>query len=281
MQDELEQASEIYNLIVAFLVNYSFQIVGAILIFVAGTFVAGKISNWLLRFCESKGLDVTLSKFIANIVKLLVILMVSIIALGNPGISVTPFVAAIGALSLGAGLALQGLLSNYGAGLNIILTRPFVVGDTVLLQGVSGIVSDITLSTTLLVDEDEVRITIPNRHIVGEIIHNSGAMSLVETQFIVTPGTNIQNVIKIALRAVRTTEGLGDDTKALFGVSQFSGLGVEISGRIWVPTAQRVHFKYLMNKSLHNLLKDSGVELAIPAQAIRLQHDHAGSTTPG
>jgi len=281
MQDELEQASEIYNLIVAFLVNYSFQIVGAILIFVAGTFVAGKISNWLLRFCESKGLDVTLSKFIANIVKLLVILMVSIIALGNLGISVTPFVAAIGALSLGAGLALQGLLSNYGAGLNIILTRPFVVGDTVLLQGVSGIVSDITLSTTLLVDEDEVRITIPNRHIVGEIIHNSGAMSLVETQFIVTSGTNIQNVIKIALRAVRTTEGLGDDTKALFGVSQFSGLGVEISGRIWVPTAQRVHFKYLMNKSLHNLLKDSGVELAIPAQAIRLQHDHAGSTTPG
>jgi small conductance mechanosensitive channel len=281
MQDELEQASEIYNLIVAFLVNYSFQIVGAILIFVAGTFVAGKISNWLLRFCESKGLDVTLSKFIANIVKLLIILMVSIIALGNLGISVTPFVAAIGALSLGAGLALQGLLSNYGAGLNIILTRPFVVGDTVLLQGVSGIVSDITLSTTLLVDEDEVRITIPNRHIVGEIIHNSGAMSLVETQFIVTSGTNIQNVIKIALRAVRTTEGLGDDTKALFGVSQFSGLGVEISGRIWVPTAQRVHFKYLMNKSLHNLLKDSGVELAIPAQAIRLQHDHAGSTTPG
>lgn len=281
MQDELEQASEIYNLIVAFLVNYSFQIVGAILIFVAGTFVAGKISNWLLRFCESKGLDVTLSKFIANIVKLLIILMVSIIALGNLGISVTPFVAAIGALSLGAGLALQGLLSNYGAGLNIILTRPFVVGDTVLLQGVSGIVSDITLSTTLLVDEDEVRITIPNRHIVGEIIHNSGAMSLVETQFIVTSGTNIQNVIKIALRAVRTTEGLSDDTKALFGVSQFSGLGVEISGRIWVPTAQRVHFKYLMNKSLHNLLKDSGVELAIPAQAIRLQHDHAGSTTPG
>lgn len=281
MQDELEQASEIYNLIVAFLVNYSFQIVGAILIFVAGTFVAGKISNWLLRFCESKGLDVTLSKFIANIVKLLIILMVSIIALGNLGISVTPFVAAIGALSLGAGLALQGLLSNYGAGLNIILTRPFVVGDTVLLQGVSGIVRDITLSTTLLVDEDEVRITIPNRHIVGEIIHNSGAMSLVETQFIVTSGTNIQNVIKIALRAVRTTEGLGDDTKALFGVSQFSGLGVEISGRIWVPTAQRVHFKYLMNKSLHNLLKDSGVELAIPAQAIRLQHDHADSTTPG
>jgi small conductance mechanosensitive channel len=135
MEEELARASAIYDLIVTFLVNYSFQIVGAILIFVAGVVIASKVSNWLFKFCQSKGLDVTLSKFIANVVKLLFILMVGIIALGNLGISVTPFVAAIGALSLGAGLALQGLLSNYGAGLNIILTRPFLVGDTVLVQG--------------------------------------------------------------------------------------------------------------------------------------------------
>lgn len=64
--------------------------------------------------------------------------MVAIIALDKVGIIVTPFIAAIGALSLGAGLALQGLLSNYGAGFNIILTRPFIVGDTIRVQNVSG-----------------------------------------------------------------------------------------------------------------------------------------------
>ena len=89
MEEELARASAIYDLIVTFLVNYSFQILGAILIFVAGIVIASKISNGLFTFCQSKGLDVTLSKFIANGVKLLFILMIGIIALGNLGISVT------------------------------------------------------------------------------------------------------------------------------------------------------------------------------------------------
>ena len=271
MQEQLGQASEIYNLIVTFLVNYSFQILGAILILIAGVFLAGKISNWLFGFCQSKNIDITLSKFIANLVLLLFILMVGIIALGNIGISVTPFVAAIGALSLGAGLALQGLLSNYGAGLNIILTRPFVVGDTICVQGVTGVVNDVALATTVLIDEDDVRITIPNKHIVGEIIHNSGPVSLVEVDFTVTPRTDIPGVLRLAMEAVQTTEGLDDATKALFGVSKLSGTGLEISGRIWVPTKQFFHFKYAIVANLSYLLQQADVAVAMPAQEVHVK----------
>ena len=77
MQEQLGQASEIYDLVVTFLVNYSFQILGAILILVVGIFIAGKISNWLFAFCQSKNLDITLSRFIASVVKLLFILMIA------------------------------------------------------------------------------------------------------------------------------------------------------------------------------------------------------------
>lgn len=148
-----------------------------------------------------------------------------------------------------------------------------MVGDTVLVQGVSGIVQDITLSTTILVDEDDVRITIPNRHIVGEIIHNSGAMSLVETHFLVCTNSNIQDVIDDSLQAVLAIDGLGNDTRALFGVSQLSGLGIEITGRIWVPTAQYFYYKFAINQSVQDRLIQTGVELATPAQTIRLQQD--------
>jgi len=271
MQEELEQATRIYELIVTFLVNYSFQIVGALLILVLGIFIAGKVSAWLFKFCQSKNLDVTLSKFLANIVRLAFILMVGIIALGNIGISVTPFVAAIGALSLGAGLALQGLLSNYGAGLNIIITRPFVVGDTINVQGVSGIVSEVSLSTTMLMDEDGVSITIPNKHIVGEIIHNSGAVSLLEIKFRVSPAADTKQAIAAGERAVEETEGLGAETKMLFGVSSITGSGAEISGRIWVPTAQYFHYKFRVTQAVYQLLLEDGVELALPAQEIHLQ----------
>ena len=140
MEQELQQAQEVYDLIVNYLVTYSFQIVAAIIIMILGSIVAKKVSTVMENFMVKKGLDVTLSHFTASFLKIIVVTFAAIIALGKLGISVTPFVAAIGALSLGAGLALQGLLSNYGAGVSIIVARPFVVGDTISVQGVTGVV---------------------------------------------------------------------------------------------------------------------------------------------
>ena len=166
---EIEQVNAIYQMVVEFFVGYSFQIFGALLIMLAGVVVAKKVSVMVERLCLKKKLDVTLSSFIGSTVKIIIVVMVAIIALGKVGISVTPFVAAIGALSLGAGLAMQGLLANYAAGLNIIITRPFIVGDTIEVQSVTGLVKKVQLAYTMLIDEDGTEITIPNRHIVGEI----------------------------------------------------------------------------------------------------------------
>ena len=103
MEKELQQAQEAYKLITEFFITYSFQIIGAIIILLLGLLVAKKISTFVFKLCESKKLDITLSRFIANTVKILIVVMVAIIALGKVGISVTPLIAAIGALSLGAG----------------------------------------------------------------------------------------------------------------------------------------------------------------------------------
>ena len=133
---ELQQVEKYYNLITEYLVTYSMQIVGAILILVFGLWISQKVSNMVAALMQRHNIDITLTNFISNVIKVLLIIMFLIIALGKIGISVTPFVAAIGAASLGAGLALQGMLSNYGAGLAIIATRPFVVGDTIEVKGV-------------------------------------------------------------------------------------------------------------------------------------------------
>ena len=110
MQEEIQQVEAIYNSIVQFFVNYSFQLVGALIVFLIGMFVASKVSAATLRLCEKKSLDITLSRFIASFVKIVILVGVAIIALGKIGISVTPFVAAIGAISLGAGLAVPYLV---------------------------------------------------------------------------------------------------------------------------------------------------------------------------
>ena len=145
-QEELEQMTEVYNMLVAYLVNYSFQIFGAVVVLVLGVFVGRRLSNLVLALCAKKSLDITLSRFFASSARIAIISFSVLIALPKLGIQVTPFLAAVGALGLGAGLAVQGLLSNYGAGLSIIFTRPFVVGDTVRIQGVFGVVKEVHLA---------------------------------------------------------------------------------------------------------------------------------------
>uniref|UniRef100_UPI0026331DF8 mechanosensitive ion channel family protein n=1 Tax=uncultured Pseudoalteromonas sp. TaxID=114053 RepID=UPI0026331DF8 len=158
IDSEIQQVEKYYNLIMEYLVTYSMQILGAILILFIGLWIAQKVSNMVAGLMQRHNIDITLTNFVSNVIKVLLIIMFLVIALGKIGISVTPFVAAIGAASLGAGLAMQGMLSNYGAGLAIIATRPFVVGDTIEVKGVSGQVKTIELGHPILINEEKVEI---------------------------------------------------------------------------------------------------------------------------
>jgi small conductance mechanosensitive channel len=101
---------------------------------------------------EKKRMDITLSKFLVGIVKIVILAFAAIIALGKFGITISPFLAAIGAVAFGGTLALQGTLANYGAGLSIILSRPFVVGNTITVAGASGVVEEVRVFSSRLVD---------------------------------------------------------------------------------------------------------------------------------
>ena len=113
ISSEIEQFEKYYNMLTEYLVTYSMQIVGAVFILLIGLWIAQKLSKIVANLMTRHNVDITLTNFVSSVVKVLLIVMVIIIALGKIGISVTPFVAAIGAASLGAGLALQGMLFNY------------------------------------------------------------------------------------------------------------------------------------------------------------------------
>ena len=270
LEKEWAQAEAIYQMVLAFFINYSFQIVGAVIILIIGILIARKVANAVLRLCERKALDITLSRFIASAVRLIVIAMVLIVALGKLGISVTPFVAAIGALSLGAGLAVQGLLSNYGAGLNIILTRPFVVGDTICVQGVAGVVKEVHLAVTIISDEDDVRITIPNKHIIGEIIHNSSTLSLAELEIGIAYSEDPQQAIAIVEEAIRSTGGYDTDKVPKVGIDSFGDSSVNLGIRVWVPTQQFYDIKFKLNQAIFLALKSHHIEIPFPQRDVRI-----------
>jgi len=270
IKNELAQLQMIYDTVVNFFVNYSFQLVGALFILLIGLFVAARISRGVNKLCLAKGLDVTLSRFIANVARILIVTMVAIICLNKIGINVTPFVAAIGALSLGAGLALQGLLSNYGAGLNIILTRPFVVGDTIQVQGVSGIVKEVLLAYTILETEDDVEITIPNKHIVGEIIHNSQTVSLLELCIGVSYSSDLDKVTEKLIAVVKSHKQVCDLKEPMVGITNFGDSSVDFEVRVWVNSVQINEARFNINKAIWDCLKENQIDIPFPQREIRM-----------
>lgn len=270
MEQELERVQEIYTFVVTFLVNYGFQLLGAIIVLLIGLFVARKVGNLLEGFLLKQGIDITLSHFTASGARIVIIAVVAVIALGKVGISVTPFVAAIGALGLGAGLALQGLLSNYGAGVSIIVARPFVVGDTISVQGVTGIVKEVKLAYTILTNEDEVSIQIPNKHIVGEIIHNSFQDTIVESSVEIAYGSDTEEAIEVVRAAVAGVDGLSPRRPPQVGIQDFAASGIAIGMRYWVPTAKLFQVRYAVNSAVFAALKVHNIEIPFPQREVRV-----------
>jgi small conductance mechanosensitive channel len=101
LQDRVQSFEHIYEFVVQFLIAYSFQLLGALVVLIAGVLIAGWVAKWLLRVQEKRNVDPTLRQFIASAVRLLLIGLAVVIALGNVGISITPLIAAIGGLAVG------------------------------------------------------------------------------------------------------------------------------------------------------------------------------------
>lgn len=270
LKDELNQINQFYELIINFFANYSFQLVGAFIIFILGYMFAGKISKVVLRLCERHKLDITLSRFLANTCRMLIVVMIAVIALGKLGISVTPFIAAIGAISLGAGLALQGLLSNYAAGFNIIIIRPFVVGDTITVQGVTGIVQEVLLAYTKIHDEDNVEITIPNKHIVGEVLHNSRGDSLLELTIGIAYKHNPLEVVDLLTKVITDLDIVGKSRIPQLGISEFADSSINIEIRLWTPTTSMYDAKYKAYKAIYLALEEANISIPFPQRDVHL-----------
>ncbi|MAD03099.1 mechanosensitive ion channel family protein [Pseudoalteromonas shioyasakiensis] len=273
IDSEIQQVEKYYNLIMEYLVTYSMQIVGAILILFFGLWIAQKVSNMVAGLMQRHNIDITLTNFVSNVIKVLLIIMFLVIALGKIGISVTPFVAAIGAASLGAGLAMQGMLSNYGAGLAIIATRPFVVGDTIEVKGVSGQVKTIELGHTILINEEKVEITIPNKHIVGEILHNSFSYSLVKGEIDIAYDANADLAIELIEKVLNDHELVSDSPHAQVGIERFAQSGVTLSYRFWVPTTKIIETKLAVNRNVFKAIQGADIEIPFPQRIVTLNQN--------
>ena len=270
MGNEIAVIQNLYRIVSEFVVNYSFQIIGAIIILLIGLKAASWLAALVVRFGEKKGLDLTLIKFIAGVVKAITIIFVVIIALGKFGISIAPFIAAIGAIAFGGSLAIQGPLSNYGAGIAIILSRQFVVGDTITVKGINGQVEDIHLAATILTNEDGEKIIIPNKHIVGEIFTNSFANRIVESSVGISYTDDPQKAVAIIRQILANEKNVASKPPPQVGISEFADSAITIGLRYWVPTVKFFETKFRVNMAIHTGLKEGKITIPVPQRDLHL-----------
>ncbi len=270
MEQDLQQIQNIVSILSEFAVNYGFQVLGAVIILLIGWQVSRWAAKLVLNICERAMIDITLAKFFAGIAKSLIIVFIVIVALGKFGITITPLVAALGAVAFGSTLALQGPLSNYGSGLTIILTRPFVVGDTIKIQNVVGVVQEIKLAYTWLTNEDEERITIPNNRIIGEILQNSHENLIVEVSIGITFESDSKQATAIILKTLDEFSGVAKDPAPQVGLEDFAESAIKIGVRYWVPTRQYYQLKYRVNQEIYSAMQQGNINIAIPRRDVRM-----------
>ncbi len=273
MDQQIESLNTIANRATAFLVDYSFQVVGAIIILVAGVFLGNWVAAAVAKLCENRGVDVTLRHFLSSLAKIVVIAFAVLIALNKFGITIAPFIAAIGAAAFGATYALQGPLSNYGAGLAIILGRTFIVGDTITVAGVFGVVEEVTLAHTNLLTEDGVKITVPNKHIVGEILHNSGEYRIVENSVGISYGADPVQAIGVISQAIAGFPQIKSGPAPQIGIDDFRDSSVAIGYRYWAPTRRYIETMHAVNLAVFKELGRAGISIPFPQRVITISKD--------
>ena len=276
VQQELQTLSKFYEIVLDFVVNYSFQVVGALLILAVGALVSRWVARLLLDTCEKRNVDVTLSKFLASVVRILIFALFVIISLGKFGITLAPFIAAIGAVFFGASLAMQGLLSNYAAGLTLILARYFKVGDTITVQGVSGVVDEIRLAMTFLSTEDGEVITIPNKLIVGEILQNSFEFKVVEMVIGIDYGDDPALAKSVIEKVLASRDDVAEEPRPQVGVDNFAESSIDVGFRYWVPMKSYYQSRYGANLAVFESLKTAGISIPFPRRDVTLLSGRKG-----
>jgi len=246
-----QQWTNAANTLVALVTTYGLRVLGAIVILLIGWMISRMIYNGIRTLCErSTRLDRTITLFLANGARYLILIFTFSAVLSTFGIATTSFVAVLGALGIAVGLALQGTLSNLAAGIMLVVFRVFRIGDRIEAGGVIGVTRVINLFYTELHTDENLRVVIPNGKLWGEIvrIHNRNSTQRLELKFQRPANDDIGAAI------ARLKELIQRDHRVLrvdaVGVEALNDSGYVLAAQVWVNHDQSTEAQFELNRAV-------------------------------
>ena len=259
--------------------DFAINLISAILIFYIGKWIAGAIARALRTLMEKNNVDATLTSFTANLVRMSLLVFVAIAAITQLGVPSAQFVAVVGAAGLAVGLALQGSLANFAAGVLIVLFRPYKVGDYVDAAGVNGTVEQVQILTTILKTPDNKQIIIPNSQIMGSIITNFSANPTRRVDMVVgvSYSDDLDKVKRILEELVAAEDRILDDPACTIAVSELADSSVNFVLRPWVNAADYWGVKFDMTETIKKRFDQEGISIPFPQQDVYVHQVNATS----
>jgi len=262
-------------------IRYGFQVLGAIIILTVGVLLARWIGNFTNRWLESRVKEPPMRLLMVRAIRILVLMLALLVALDKFGFQIAPLVAAIGVAGVGVGFAFQGVLGNVVAGLSIIFTKPYRVGEYIELLNVHGQVVAIELFSTKLLQLDLSRVVIPNRRIVGEILHNYGTIRQLELKVGVSYGANLDEALAIVKEVLAANPRVLKEPQPVIGISELGDFSVTLLIQPWIDVADVIKARAELYKAILERFRASKIDIPFPQREIRLLGDGAFSETQG
>jgi len=242
-------------------IRYGFQVLGAVVILAVGLLLARWVGNLFDNWLEKRALEPPARKLMVRVVRVVVMVFTLVVALDKFGFQIAPLVAGIGVAGLGIGIALQGVLSNVVAGLSIIFTKPFKVGEYIQVVGVHGQVSSIELFSTTLLHSDRSRVVIPNRKIVGEILQNYGSIRQLDLHVDVAFATDLERALSAARGAVEADPRVLREPAPVIGVAGVTDARITVAVKPWVTVDAEVAASGDLYRAVLERLRAAGIEV--------------------
>jgi small conductance mechanosensitive channel len=261
---------ELTEKVIFYFVDHGIQILTAIILMGVGVVIARWAGNLMHRWLKAKAFDEPVSNLMVKVVKLLVIGFIGIMALGQMGVQITPLIAGIGVAGIGASLAMQGLLGNLVAGLTIIFSKPFTIGEYIELVGVNGQVTDIALFSTTLLHTDNSRVIVPNRKIVGEILHNYGNIRQLDLTAGVAYSTDLTMTLSMVHDILQQIPAVLQEPAPVVGIAALNESSIALAIKPWVKVEDFVPTQAAIYQAVIERFRDKKVEMPAPRRDILL-----------
>lgn len=264
----MENLDKYIGIVQEFVVEYGIKVIGAIVIWIIGSWLIKKINKTVAKLMTKRGYDESLQKFLLNLLGWSLKILLFIAILSNLGVETTSFAAVIAAAGLAVGMALQGSLGNFAGGVLIMIFKPFKIGDLIEAQGEIGVVKEIEIFTTKLTGLSNKEIIIPNGSLSnGNIInYTTEGTRRVDLVFGVSYDADIKQSKEVIMNVLTSHPKVLKNPAPAVAVSELADSSVNFAVRPWCNTDDYWDVYFDVTENVKLALDNAGIEIPYPHQ---------------